>query len=290
MIHPCDLGGRSAMETYIHEIIIYMQDHASEGLKVEQVAAHFGYSKFHFSREFKKITGVSPTEFLSSLKIENGINSLVNGDSVINSQLDAGYSSAGTFTTIFTKNTGLSPKAYVNQIDHLYELVKQQETVDEDSDSLFYRNPNFPIIAAPYKLTVHITIPDDFKGIVFSGLFLRPNPNHQPIMGRCRVKEFTYDFYHLPAGTYYPMACGVRKSKNPFSYFQLSTALRACDGQSISFPLQKNEEITIQLRDKRVSDPPLLINLPNILAHGIKQQMARNRRKIKRRLLQKTAK
>lgn len=278
------------MEAYIQEIISYMQAFASEGLKVEQVAAHFGYSKFHFSREFKKLTGVTPNEYLSSIKIENGIDSLVRGESVINSQLDAGYSSAGTFTTTFTKNTGLSPKAYATQVDQLYELVKQQEIVDEDSDTLFYRNPNFPVVVTPYKLTIHIRIPDDFKGIVFSGLFLRPNPNHQPVMGRCRVKEFTYDFYHLPAGTYYPMACGVRKSKNPFSYFQLSKALRACDGQKITFPLQKNEELTIQLREKRVSDPPLIINLPNILAHGIKQQMARNRRKIKKRVLQKTAK
>lgn len=68
---------------------------------------------------------------------------------------------------------------------------------------------------------------------------MRPNSNLQQIMDRCRVKEFTYDFYHLPAGAYYPIACGVRKSKNPFSYFQLTTALRDCDGQTITVPLQK---------------------------------------------------
>ncbi|MGG5369447.1 MULTISPECIES: AraC family transcriptional regulator [unclassified Enterococcus] len=278
------------MEPRIQEIITYMEKFACEGLKVEKVAEHFGYSKFHFSREFKRITGISPNEYLSSLKIENGIESLVNGESVINSQLDAGYSSPGTFTTTFTKNTGLSPKTYAKQVNHLFELVKQQEAVDEDNDSLFYRNPNFPIIVSPYKLTVHIEVPKDFKGIVFSGLFLKPNPNHQPIMGRCRVKRFEYDFYHLPPGTYYPLACGVRRSKNPFRYFQLSKAMRACDGQSVTFPLEKNEELTIQLRERKISDPPLIINLPNILANGIKQQLARNRRKVKNRFLQKTAK
>lgn len=278
------------METYMQDIIIYMEKYATQGLKVETVAEHFGYSKFHFSREFKKITGVSPNEFISALKIENGIHSIVRGESVINSQLDAGYSSPGTFTTTFTKNTGLSPKAYANQMDNLYELVKQQEIAEQDNESLFYRNPNFPIMVAPYTLTVHIEVPEDFKGIVFSGLFLRPNPNHQPVMGRCRVKKFDYQFYHLPPGTYYPLACGVRRSKNPFRYFQLSKAMRACDGQSITFPLEKDEEMTIQLRERVISDPPLIINLPNILANGIKQQIARNRRILRRRILQKTAK
>lgn len=46
---------------------------------------------------------------------------MVQADSVIHSQLDAGYSSAGTFTTIFTKNIGVSPKSYVSQFDQLYD-------------------------------------------------------------------------------------------------------------------------------------------------------------------------
>lgn len=271
------------MENYIQEIIAYMKKFATDGMKVEMIAEHFGYSKFHFSREFKKITGVSPQEYLSALKIENGLDSLVHGESVINSQLDAGFSSTGTFTTTFTKNTGLSPRAYVKQMNSLYQLVKQQEIVIHDNDSLFYRNPHFPIVVSPYKLTVHIEVPEDFKGIVFSGLFLRPNPNHQPVMGRCRVKDYTYEFYNLPPGKFYPLACGLKKSKNPFRYFQLSTAMRACDGQFVTFPLQNNEELTICLRNKKISDPPLLINLPNILANGMKQQIVRNKRKFQKK-------
>lgn len=130
-------------------------------------------------------------------------------------------------------------------------------------------------MGSPYKLTVKLEIPSDFKGIIFSGLFLKPNPNHTPLMGRCRVKNYHYDFYHLPPGTYYPLACGIRISSNPFNYFKLDNAMRACDGQNITFPLTKNEQITLQLRPKEKNDPPITINLPNILSNAIKQQFQR---------------
>ncbi|MBP1042326.1 helix-turn-helix transcriptional regulator [Vagococcus sp. BWB3-3] len=274
----------------IKEIIDYMNQTANQGIKVEAIAAKFGYSKFHFSREFKKITGISPNEYLAGIKIDKGILSMLHGESVINSQLEAGHASSGTFANTFSRHTGLSPREYAKQVNELYETVKHQETVDEDQDSLFFRNPNYPTVVAPYKLTVHVKVPDDFQGLIFSGMFLKPNPNHQPVMGRCRVKEFTYLFYHLPKGQYYPLACGIRKSQNPLHYFDLQKAMRACDGQFVTFPLEKNEEITIELREKKISDPPLIINLPNILSNGIKQQLARNKKAIKRKMSLKNRK
>lgn len=272
------------MKDIIKEIIIYMDTHASSGIKIEELAAIFGYSKFHFSREFKKITGISPKEYLAGVKIEKSIHSLILKESVINSQLDAGYSSSGTFTRTFSKNTGLSPRDYVRNLNLLFETVKQHEIIDEDSDSLFFRNPEFPTVVAPYKLTVHLVVPSNFKGIIFTGLFLKPNPNHQPVMGRCRVKDYTYEFYHLPEGTYFPLSCGIKTSSNLFRYFRLAQAMRACDGQSITFPLTKNEELTIKLREKKISDPPILVNLPNILANGIKQQIGRNKRRVAKKI------
>lgn len=272
------------MNEQIEDILKYIEKNAAAGIKVEDLAHQFGYSKFHFSREFKKKVGISPNEYISSIKIAKSIDFILEGNSIINSLLEAGYSSSGTFSSTFKKNTGLSPKDYVNKTNELFEIVKKQEIMNEDSDSLFYRNPNYETYVAPYKLTVYLDIPPDFKGIIFSGLFLKPNPNHTPVMGRCRVKNYVYDFYHLPPGTYYPLACGIRKNKNPFKYFQLKETMRACDGQSITFPLKKNETIRIELRNKEINDPPITINLPNILSNGIKQQIKRNQKKVLRKI------
>ncbi|ALS02612.1 hypothetical protein ATZ33_14880 [Enterococcus silesiacus] len=268
------------MNENIEEIILFMKKNAAMSIRIEDVAAHFGYSKSHFSREFKKATGLSPNEYLASLKIEQSIDTLTQGHSVIESQLDAGHQSPGTFTTTFTKNTGLSPRVYAKGMSDLFELSKKHEHIDKDSDSLYYRNPAFEIKKSPYFLTVYIDAPEDFKGLIFSGLFLKPNPNHLPVMGRCRVKNYRYEFYDLPDGTYYPLVCGIRKSLNVFNYFLLDNSMRAYDGQKITFPLTKDEVLHITLREKGPTDPPILINLPNILANGIKQQMKRNQKKI----------
>lgn len=268
--------------TNINQVIEYMKANANENLKVENIARRFGYSKFHFSREFKKETGISPSEFLSSLKIDKGIKYVLKGKKVIDSQLEAGFSSAGSFTNTFSKNTGLTPKEYYNNAESLYQITKEHELLHYDDDSLFYRNPNFPIIESPYKLTVQIDVPLDFDGLVFCGLFLKPNPNHHPIMGRCRSHSYRYEFYNLPKCRYYPLACGIKKSLNPFHYFQLEKSMRACEGDYIDFPLQKDKMIHIKLRPTRENDPPILINLPNILATAIKQQMKRNRQNFKK--------
>jgi AraC-like DNA-binding protein len=53
----------------IKEITAYMREHIFEELKIEDIAEYFGYSKFYFSHEFKKIMGVSAGEYISSLKI-----------------------------------------------------------------------------------------------------------------------------------------------------------------------------------------------------------------------------
>lgn len=270
------------MKNIIDSVIAYMEEHAHEELRIETIAAHFGYSKYYFAREFKKVTGISPTEYLSSIRIQKGITSITEGESIINSQLDAGHQSAGTFASTFQKNTGLPPKRYKRQMNDLFETSKRMEENTVDSEELFFYHPDLEQAAEDtYQLTIHIEVPDDFKGLLFSGLFFKPNPNHLPAMGRCRVKNFTYIFSQLPAGTYYPLACGIKSSLNPLNYFILDRSLRACDGQQITFPLKKNEVMHLKLRTKLPTDPPITINLPNLLANGIKQQVIRNQQTIK---------
>lgn len=45
-----------------------MRENKNQGLSIEELAEHFGYSKFHFSREFKKKMGASPNEYWAALR------------------------------------------------------------------------------------------------------------------------------------------------------------------------------------------------------------------------------
>lgn len=82
------------MKERIPEILVYMQKSVTRDITVEETAHHFGYSKYHFNREFKRLTGFSAVDYLSSLKIELAKHALLrNEHSVTNAGLDAGYSS-----------------------------------------------------------------------------------------------------------------------------------------------------------------------------------------------------
>lgn len=53
------------MEELLPTILIYMKEHALEESTIEEIASHFGYTKYYFSREFKRITGFSAADYLS---------------------------------------------------------------------------------------------------------------------------------------------------------------------------------------------------------------------------------
>jgi AraC-like DNA-binding protein len=72
-----------------------------EPLTVADLAAAAALSRAHFSREFKRVYGESPHEYL-----------LTRNRSVTEIAFSVGVSSLGSFTTSFTRIYGRSPTAY----------------------------------------------------------------------------------------------------------------------------------------------------------------------------------
>lgn len=54
----------------ISQIIDYMLQHLDEGITIREVANHFYYSEFYFSRLFKAVTGESVYAFIKHLKMD----------------------------------------------------------------------------------------------------------------------------------------------------------------------------------------------------------------------------
>ncbi|WP_262009616.1 helix-turn-helix transcriptional regulator [Streptomyces sp. FIT100] len=85
----------------------------AEPLDLDAVAAHAGYSRFHFVRAFKTVYGETPGQYLSRRRIERAEELLRSADlSVTEICSLVGFSSLGTFSTRFKKQTGLTPSAY----------------------------------------------------------------------------------------------------------------------------------------------------------------------------------
>lgn len=59
------------------DIIDFIKTEAlAKKMTSEEIANHFGYDKYHFSRKFKEINGFSIAEYISSLKIEKAVTAI----------------------------------------------------------------------------------------------------------------------------------------------------------------------------------------------------------------------
>jgi AraC-like DNA-binding protein len=235
---------------------------------VRQAADHFGYSLSHFSREFKKAMLFSASEYISAMKIEQSIKDLGKKDTVLKAQLAAGYLSSGTFSNLFTRSTGLSPKQFQTEIDSLYAKLRAREERGEEGSFRSLPTPEHP--ASAYNCTVRITAPGAFRGIIFVGLFDKFLPNRKPIIGKALVQSRSCEFDDtVPPGDYYFLVCAIERKPDPIDYFFLHAALRDGSREPVRFPLESDREIHFTLREAKTEDPPITINLPKLYIDGL---------------------
>lgn len=85
----------------------------AEPLTVADLASVAGLSKSHFSREFRRVYGESPHQYLLTRRLERAATLLRTTDyDVARICHSVGLSSLGSFTTSFTRIHGMTPTAY----------------------------------------------------------------------------------------------------------------------------------------------------------------------------------
>ncbi len=98
------------MKKVINQSIDYILEHLNENITVKNVAGHFHFSEFYFSRLFKAETGESVYAFIKRLKMDQSAidMKLKNSKSVTDIGLDYGYSSSN-YSSAFKKHHSVSP-------------------------------------------------------------------------------------------------------------------------------------------------------------------------------------
>ncbi|EIP96610.1 transcriptional regulator containing an amidase domain and an AraC-type DNA-binding HTH domain [Opitutaceae bacterium TAV1] len=85
-------------------------------LDLRTLTAHAGMSGCHFSRLFKRATGMSPSRHLLDLRMEHARRLLRETTrSIIRIGMESGYSNPSHFSQIFRRETGCSPRDYRRQ-------------------------------------------------------------------------------------------------------------------------------------------------------------------------------
>ena len=88
----------------VDRAISTMRENLGEQLTVDDMARAAMFSKFHFTRIFQRVTGVSPGRFLSALRLQRAKQLLVSTSlNVADISLRVGYNSVGTFSSRFTR-------------------------------------------------------------------------------------------------------------------------------------------------------------------------------------------
>lgn len=90
----------------------YMQAHAHEALTVQQIANAVGIGPRHLQSAFRDITGMSPREKLTEIRLEYVHAKLTGpeeGTTVSNTALDCGFAHLGRFAAAYRQRYGESP-------------------------------------------------------------------------------------------------------------------------------------------------------------------------------------
>ena len=92
---------------------IYMEEHLSERLSLEQTAEEAGLSPAYFSQLFKQETGVTFSEYLTDLRIRRAKELLLQSDETIAAIMEAvGYRDIKHFRNVFVERVGVTPAKY----------------------------------------------------------------------------------------------------------------------------------------------------------------------------------
>jgi len=96
---------------WLGRVVDYVEARLGEdGLSLAAMAAVAGLSPFHFSRVFKRATGVAPHRFVIRSRVERAKALLARPDvSLAEIAYAAGFASQAHFTTLFRHETGLTP-------------------------------------------------------------------------------------------------------------------------------------------------------------------------------------
>lgn len=243
----------------MERVILAMRQQLSHPFSLQELADIAIMSSSYFDRVFRDIVGVPPRLFLSALRLEAAKRLLLTTPlSVLDVCYEVGYGSLGTFTTRFTDFVGVPP-SWLRQVRKSGGLsavaARYERTLPACKPAL-----------RKADLTGLITAPADFSGRIFVGLFESPIPLTKPVACDLRMVPGEYRVGPVPDGQYYVMAVAFDKADDPLTTLLATRPLRGRAGPVRIENGVASGPTEVTLREARLTDPPIVIALPVLLA------------------------
>jgi AraC family transcriptional regulator len=104
----------NALQAYkLRKVTEAMTAHLDDEFSLATLAALAELSEYHFSRLFKRATGLAPSQYFIRLRMARARQLLLESQrSVIDIGLEVGYSSASHFSQVFRREVGVTPSEF----------------------------------------------------------------------------------------------------------------------------------------------------------------------------------
>ncbi|MFC4041413.1 helix-turn-helix transcriptional regulator [Dactylosporangium siamense] len=227
-----------------------MRSSLGEPLTVEDIARTALFSKFHFTRIFEQVTGVSPGRFLSAVRIQEAKRLLITTSlNVAEISHRVGYTSVGTFSTRFSRSVGVCPSKYRRMRGYAGVVEEPGGDPREPGGTVtgcVLRGP-----AEPYRRTRR-------SELTFLGLFSDRIPAGRP--ARCVVlaEPGQYRIDGVPEGRWHVLTHAV--AAGPDEDHPAAEGLRV--GACGPVTVRRGCCVTgadVRLNPARLTDPPVLL-------------------------------
>jgi AraC family transcriptional regulator len=121
-------SNREFYEKRIALVLSHIGSHLEEDLSVERLSQVAGFSKFHFHRQFKNLTGISVAKFVALMRLKRASFQLAFEPHrpIIDVAFDAGFETPESFARAFRNAQGQSPSQFrtAPEWEHWVEIFR----------------------------------------------------------------------------------------------------------------------------------------------------------------------